>query len=43
MDLARLKVFAERLRVESIGDPQWVESKGVFEFPTHTIEVAVIL
>ncbi len=43
MDLARLKILAERLRVESIGDPQWVESKGVFEFPTHTIEVAVVL
>ena len=43
MDLARLKIFVERLRVESIGDPQWVESKGVFEYPTQTIEVAVVL
>ena len=43
MDLARLKILAERLRAESIGDPEWVESKGVFEYPNQTIEVAVVL
>ena len=43
MDLARLKMFAERLRVESVGDPKWVESKGVFEYPNQTVEVAVVL
>lgn len=43
MDVARLKLLAERLRVESIGDPEWVESKDVFEYPNQTIEVAVVL
>jgi hypothetical protein len=37
MDLTRLKMLAERLRVESVGDPEWVESKGVFEYPSQTI------
>ena len=43
MDLARLNSLAERLRRESIGDPQWIESKSVFEYPNQTIEVAVVL
>jgi len=43
MDLARLNSLAERLRRESIGDPEWIESKDVFEYPNQTIEVAVVL
>ncbi len=43
MDLDLLKSLVERLRIESIGDPQWVESKGVFEYPHQTVEVVVIL
>jgi hypothetical protein len=43
MDLARLKILAERLRVESVGDPEWIQSKGVFEYPEQPIEVAVVL
>jgi len=43
MNLDLLKLLVERLRTESIGDPQWVESKGVFEYPLQTIEVVVIL
>lgn len=29
--------------METIGTPRWIESKGVFEYPDQTIEVAVIL
>ncbi len=43
MNLDLLKSLVERLRTESIGDPQWVESKGVFEYPHQTVEVVVIL
>jgi hypothetical protein len=43
MDLDLLKSFAERLRTESIGDPQWVQWEDVFEYPHRTIEVVVIL
>ena len=43
MNLDLLKSLVERLRIESIGDPQWIESKGVFEYPHQTVEVVVIL
>jgi hypothetical protein len=43
MNLDLLNSLTERLRTESIGDPQWIESKGVFEYPHQTIEVVVIL
>jgi hypothetical protein len=43
MDLDLLKTFTERLRAESIGDPEWVESKGVFEYPKQSIEVVTVL
>ena len=43
MDLGRLKSVVERLREASIGAPQWVSSKGVFEYPKRTLEVAVVL
>lgn len=43
MNLDLLTSLVERLRIESIGDPQWVESKDVFEYPRQTVEVVVIL
>jgi hypothetical protein len=43
MNLDLLDSFVEKLRVESIGDPQWVDSKSVFEYPSQTIEVVVVL
>lgn len=43
MDLRRLRSVVERLREASIGDPQWVSSKGVFEYPRRTLEVVVVL
>ena len=43
MDLDRLTTLIERLRAESIGDPDWVESKHVFEYPNQTIEVVAVL
>ena len=43
MNLDLLNSFAEKLRVESIGDPQWVDSRNVFEYPNQTIEVVVVL
>ena len=39
MDLGLLTTLIERLRAESIGDPDWVESKQVFEYPNQTVEV----
>jgi hypothetical protein len=43
MDLNCLKVLTERLRTESIGDPEWVESKRVFEYSTQSVEVVTVL
>lgn len=43
MDLDLLKTLTERLRAESIGDPEWVESKGVFEYPNQSVEVVTVL
>ena len=43
MDLNLLKTLTERLRAESVGDPEWVESKGVFEYLTQSIEVVTVL
>jgi hypothetical protein len=43
MDLDLLKTFAERLRVDSIGNPEWVESKRVFEYPNQGVEVVTVL
>ena len=43
MDLNCLKTLTERLRAESIGDPEWVESKGVFEYSTQSVEVVTVL
>jgi hypothetical protein len=43
MDLDLLKTLTERLRSESIGDPEWVESKRVFEYPNQSVEVVTVL
>lgn len=43
MDLNLLASLIESLRVESIGDPDWVSSKGVFEYSAQTLEVVVVL
>lgn len=43
MELNRLKNFVERLRIESVGDPEWIEAKKVFEYPNQTIEVVMVL
>lgn len=43
MDLTLLASLIERLRAESIGDPEWVDSKHVFEYPAQSVEVVVVL
>lgn len=43
MDLERLRYLVEQLRLETVGEPNRVESRGVFEYPTQSIEVVVVL
>ncbi len=43
MNLNQLFIFAERLRKEAIGEPNWVEEKGVFEYQNHSAKVVAIL
>lgn len=43
MDLNLLSHYTERLRTESIGDPKWIDSKHVFEYPIQNIEVVTVL
>ena len=43
MDLNLLSALTERLRAESIGDPEWVESKKVFEYSVQSVEVVTVL
>ena len=43
MDLDLLKALTERLRSESIGDPEWIEMKRVFEYPKQSVEVVTVL
>jgi hypothetical protein len=43
MDLNLLKTLTEKLRVQSIGDPEWVESKQVFEYSSQSLEVVTVL
>lgn len=43
MDLDLLKNLTERLRAESVGDPEWAESKSVFEYQNQSIEVVTVL
>ena len=43
MDLNILKSLTEKLRLEAIGEPEWVESKRVFEYSSQSIEVVTVL
>lgn len=43
MDIDLLSYFIEKLRAETIGDPDWIDSKHVFEYPNQSIEVATVL
>jgi hypothetical protein len=43
MNLDLMSKFIERLRIESIGEPHWIASKHVFEYPIQSIEVAAVL
>ena len=43
MDLNLLSTLTERLRAQSIGDPEWIESKKVFEYSTQSVEVVAVL
>lgn len=43
MDLDLISNLTERLRAESIGDPEWIDSKHVFEYPKQSVEVATVL
>ncbi len=43
MDLNLLASLIERLRAQSIGDPEWVGSKRVFEYSVQSVEVVVVL
>ena len=43
MKLDLLNNFVERLRAESVGDPEWIEEKNVFEYHNQTIEVVMVL
>lgn len=43
MDLNLLSALTERLRAQSIGDPEWIESKEVCEYSTQSVEVVAVL
>lgn len=43
MDLPLLASLIERLRTESVGDPAWISSKTVFEYPDQSLKLAVVL
>lgn len=43
MNLDQLSMFAERLRKEVIGEPRWLEEKGVFEYSDHSAKVVAVL
>lgn len=43
MNLNLLASLIERLRAESIGDPEWIGSKEVFEYRVQSVEVVVLL
>lgn len=43
MDLSLLSSFIERLRIEAVGDPTWVSSKTVFEYPDQSLKLVVVL
>ena len=43
MNLPILASLTERLRVELVGDPEWVPSRTVFEYSKQTLELVVVL
>ena len=43
MDLTILDSLVERLRAESVGDPEWIPSKNVFEYANQNLELVVVL
>lgn len=43
MDLQLLSSFTERLRKEALGDPSWIDEKGVFEYPNGGVETVAVL
>jgi hypothetical protein len=43
MNLPLLFSLTERLRAEALGDPNWVEEKGVFEYSNHGVETVAVL
>lgn len=43
MSLEKLNDLVERLRRITIGDPVWVPSKHVYEYPTPSLQVVVVL
>lgn len=43
MDLNILSTLTERLRTQSIGNPEWIASKEVFEYSTQNVEVVAVL
>ncbi|HET7086027.1 MAG TPA: hypothetical protein VFI23_14715 [Rhizomicrobium sp.] len=43
MNLDRIHNLIEQLRKEIVGPPEWVKTKGVFEYKNQSLEVVVIL
>jgi hypothetical protein len=43
MELDLLYALVERLRKETIGEPAWDDTKQVFEYRKHTVEVVAVL
>ncbi|TAK90045.1 MAG: hypothetical protein EPO06_10275 [Burkholderiaceae bacterium] len=43
MDLPLLASLTERLRAESVGDPEWISSKTVFNYHNQSLELVVAL
>ena len=43
MNLSLLQTIMDRLQVETIGDPIWIDSKQVFEYQDEDIKVVTIL
>jgi len=43
MNLEKLYILVERLRKEAIGEPKWIPSKEVYEYPDHSAKVVAVL
>lgn len=43
MNLDMLFSFAERLRIEAIGEPSFIKEKGVFEYQGQGVEIVAVL